>query len=229
MNDEHRTIVGGRSRSNKLVGDIPRGIEILLKKASVDPDFYAFLLQNPLGAARSIELDLKPVEKSILNNIDEHILQKMIASTRVPKQHIKSFRTAKTAAVLIFLLSSTMVMAGGETEGMEPMPAWEVEQIELAEAKMSSVQNALEAYKMDSGRYPETSEWLDTPGPLSEYLSQSDLFDPWKRKFHYEAVMEDGKIVNYKLESLGLDPEYPYDNIPCPLDPDEHLFSGEDY
>ena len=33
MNVERRTIVGGRSRSDRLVGDFPRGIEILLKKA----------------------------------------------------------------------------------------------------------------------------------------------------------------------------------------------------
>ncbi len=227
MNDERRTIVGGRSRSNLLVGKFPRGIEILLKKASVDSGFYTLLLQNPLSAAQSIELDLKPVEINILNNTDEHVFRQMIASTRVPRQHVKTFRTARTAAVLLLLLSSTVVMASGQTEGIEPMPAWEVEQIELAEAKMSAVQDALEAFKMDYGRYPETESWLHTPGPLSEYLPNSDLFDPWKRKFHYVAVMEGGEIVNYKLESLGLDPEYLYDNIPCPIDTDEHRFTGE--
>ena len=227
MNDDRRTIVGGRSRSNRLVGDFPRGIEILLKKASVDSGFHTLLLQNPLSAARSIDLDLKPVEISILNNTDEHVLQKMIASTSVPKQHVKTFRTARTAAVLLLLLSSTVVMASGQTEGVEPMPAWEVEQIELTEAKMFAVQGALEAYRKDYGRYPETERWLDTPGPLAEYLPNSDLFDSWKRKFHYEAVIEGGEIVNYKLESLGLDPEYPYDNIPCPIDTNKHLFTGE--
>ena len=99
MNDERRTIVGGRSRSNRLVGDFPRGIEILLKKASVDPVFRQFLLQDPLTAAQSIELDLKPVEISILNNTPISILQRMIASIRVPKQHVNTFRTGKTAAI----------------------------------------------------------------------------------------------------------------------------------
>jgi type II secretion system (T2SS) protein G len=172
---------------------------------------------------------LKPVEISILNNTNKHVFQKMIASTRVPRQHVKTFRTARTAAVLLLLLSSTVVMGSGQTEGAEPMPAMEMEQVEVAEAKMSAVQDALEAYRIDYGRYPETERWLDTPGPLAEYLSNSDLFDPWKRKFHYEAVMEGGEIVNYRLESLGLDPDYPSDNIPCPIDTDEHLFSGEEY
>ena len=76
MNDERRTIVGGRSRSDLLVSNFPRGIEILLKKASVDSGFYTLLLQNPLRAARSIELDLKPVEIDILNNTDKHIFRR---------------------------------------------------------------------------------------------------------------------------------------------------------
>jgi hypothetical protein len=107
------------------------------------------------------------------------------------------------------------------------MPALEFEQVELAETKMSAVQDALEAYRIDNGRYPGTREWFDTPGPLSEYISHSDLFDPWKRRFHYKAVKEGGEIINYKLESLGLDPDFHYDNIPCPMDIEKHRFTNE--
>ena len=79
MNEKGRTIVGGRSRSNRLVGDFPRGIEILLKKASVDPEFSQYLLQDPLNAGRSIALDLKPVEINILTYTSKIVLEKMIA------------------------------------------------------------------------------------------------------------------------------------------------------
>ncbi|MCK5198183.1 MAG: hypothetical protein KAR21_07525 [Spirochaetales bacterium] len=84
MNDERRTIVGGRSRSDRLIRNFPRGIEILLKKASVDSEFRKSLLNNPSAAARSISLDLKPVEINILNNTPKSVLQKMITNTRVP-------------------------------------------------------------------------------------------------------------------------------------------------
>ncbi|MCK5198184.1 MAG: type II secretion system protein GspG [Spirochaetales bacterium] len=129
----------------------------------------------------------------------------------------------------MLLLSSTVIIPAGGTKGEEAEPFQGIEQEELAIDRMATVQEALEAYKKEYGRYPETKEWLDNQGLLAEYLPHSDLFDPWKRKFHYEAVMKDGEIVNYKLESLGLDPEYPYDNIPCPIDTYEHLFTGEDY
>ena len=41
------TIVGGRPPgSGQPIGDIPRGIEILLKKAAVDPAFQELLLRQ---------------------------------------------------------------------------------------------------------------------------------------------------------------------------------------
>ncbi|MCK5007702.1 MAG: hypothetical protein KAR73_09960 [Spirochaetales bacterium] len=35
-----------------------------------------------------------------------------------------------------------------------------------------------------------------------------------------------GEIINYKLESRGIDDEYYDDNIPCPIDTDNHRFTG---
>jgi ankyrin repeat protein len=226
MIEKCRTIVGGRARSNRLVGDFPRGIEILLKKASVDSVFGQYLLQDPTGAARSIALDLTPVEKSILTNTSTSILQKMIASTRVPKQHVKTFQTARTAAILVLVLSSIVVIPDLAAAGSRESFAQTVEQEELARSRMTVVQEALEAYKNDHGTYPSTKAWFDVPGPLSDYAPQSDLYDPWKRKFHYKAVKENGEIVNYKLESSGLDAEFPDDNISCPITEDKHRFTG---
>ncbi len=225
MNDERRTIVGGRSRSDRLVGDFPRGIEILLKKASVDSMFKQLLLSNPLTAARSIMLDLKPVEINILTNTSISVLQSMIANTHVAKQHIKTFRTGTIAAIFAVLLSTIVVsplLAGGQMD----LPEQSIDQEELARERMIVIQGALEAYKNDQGTYPSTSEWFEIPGLLIEYAPLSDFYDPWKRRFHYNAVRERGMIVNYKLESLGIDDKYQDDNIPCPIDTDEHRFTG---
>ena len=225
MNEERRTIVGGRSRSDRLVGDFPRGIEILLKKASVDPEFQKSLLKDPSAAARSIELDLNPMEINILTNTPGSVLQKMIASTRVAKQHVKTFRTGTIAAIFAVLLSTTVVaplLAGGEMD----LPAQTIDQEELARERMIVVQGALEAYKNDHGTYPSTRDWFEIPDLLSEYAPLSEIYDPWKRRFHYKALKEVGEIVNYNLESFGLDDEYYDDNIPCPIDTDDHRFTG---
>ena len=49
------TIVGGRPPAvPKGMGRVPRGIEVLLKKASVDPAFRELLLAKRSAAARSL-------------------------------------------------------------------------------------------------------------------------------------------------------------------------------
>ena len=226
MNEKGRTIVGGRSRSNRLVGNFPRGIEIMLKKAAVDPSFSQYLVQDPINAAGSIALDLKPVEINILTNTSKSVLEKMIASTRVPKQHVKTFRTATAAAMMVAVLCTTVVMPAPASAGIEDRPAQTIEQEELARSRMTVVQEALEAYRSDHGSYPSTKVWFEIPGPLSEYAPQSDFYDPWKRRFHYSAVKENGEIVNYKLESFGIDPVDTDEVIPCPIAPNEHRFTG---
>jgi hypothetical protein len=196
---------------------------MLLKKASVDPGFREELLRDPLAAAASISLDLSAQESNILKSTSKSILETMIDNTWVPKQHRSTFRTAKTAAMLAVLLCTTAVVAvggGGVEEPFQLSP----EHIDLAKQRMAEVQRALEAFRQDHGRYPTNSEWLQATSSLGDYVSTSDLYDPWKQIFHYEAVEQGDQVVNYRLESMGLDQDYPGDNIPCPIDPEEHSF-----
>lgn len=222
--NEFRTIVGGRSRGNRMVGAYPRGIEILLKKARADPAFRGQLLQDPLNAAVSISLELSERETKTLKSTPQKILETMIANTRIPKQHVRAFKTAKTAAVLALLLGSTAVVPSVASAGQEAMPEPSVELVELAEQRMAAIQDALEAFRNDHGRYPSTDEWLDTASPFGQYIAVRDLYDPWDRKFRYEAVNKGDLIINYRLESYGLDPEDTEDNIPCPIAPEDHRF-----
>lgn len=225
MNNSFRTIVGGRSAEYHDRNNFPRGIEILLKKAKVDIQFKTLLLKNPLAAAKSIDLNLKENEKKILENTPKSILETMIQNTFVPKHHVKTFLTAKTAAMLALILASTVLVpsyAGG-TKGVEAEDIIRYDYIQVAEERMGTVQDALEQYKLDHGTYPSTEWWLKDDNPLSEYIPLSYLYDPWKQKFHYEAVIEKDKIVSYKLESLG-ERNYSSDNIPCPIDTEKHRF-----
>ena len=61
------TIVGGRPPgSGQSVGPIPRGIEILVKKAAVDLEFKQVLLAKRADAAAEIGLELDPAEAMML-------------------------------------------------------------------------------------------------------------------------------------------------------------------
>jgi len=224
MSSSFRTIVGGRSKEHRDRNNFPRGIEILLKKAKVDTQFKTVLLKDPLEAANSIELELKENEKKILENTPKPLLETMIENTFVPKHHVKTFLTAKTAAMLALILASaviapTYLSSAGVEEETET-----VEEIYLAEERMRAIQDALEQYKLDNGTYPSTEEWLSVSNPLEDYIPLSNLYDPWKRKFYYRTIKRDGHIVTYTLESLGESERSYHDNIPCPIDTDIHSY-----
>ena len=119
MKKGFKTIVGGRSASYQSPDGYPRRIEILLKKAKVDPEFRRLFLQDPLAAARVIELDVSDNEKKILLNIPGDIIGKMVENTFVPKHHVSTFLGATTAAMLSLVLASVVVMPAygtGRTE-----------------------------------------------------------------------------------------------------------------
>jgi type II secretory pathway pseudopilin PulG len=224
MKEENRTIVGGRPGADRAAGDFPRGVEILLKKAKADPQFRELLLQEPIAAAQSLSLWLSEGETRMLRSIPKSLMETMVAHTVVPRQHIKIFQNAKTAGVLALLLASTVVMPSFAAAGVETPQAAPAEQT-LAKERMQEVQKALEAYRKEHGRYPSTSEGLEMPNPLSDYLpAAAQIYDPWQRKLHYLAFKEQGKIVNYLLESLGPKEASYYDNITCPLDTEAHRF-----
>jgi hypothetical protein len=96
-----RTIVGGRPRGRGLGrGGIPRGIEVVVKKASLDPAFRALLLERRAAAAREIGLELTPAETAILDSVPEAQLQAMVDHTTVPDSQRRAFLGTLGAAML---------------------------------------------------------------------------------------------------------------------------------
>jgi len=82
------TIVGGRPPgSGTRVGAIPRGVEVLLKKASVDPEFCKLLLEKRAEAARAIDLELTEAEREMLAQIPAEQLEQIIRNTKVKPDH----------------------------------------------------------------------------------------------------------------------------------------------
>ncbi|MCL2709747.1 MAG: Os1348 family NHLP clan protein [Planctomycetaceae bacterium] len=101
------TIVGGRPPgSGQPLGPVPRGIEILLKKAVVDPEFRKLLLDDPNKAAVSIELELQPVEQAMLQTLPKEQLATVIDKTEVPEPHRRAFLGTAAATMLALLTGS---------------------------------------------------------------------------------------------------------------------------
>jgi hypothetical protein len=106
------TIVGGRppgsGRCNVL---IPRGIEVLVKKAAVDPEFREVLLAKRGAAAEDIQLNLDPTEAAMLDAIPREQLAQIIDQTMVPMEQRRVFLGRFAAGMLAVLGAS---MAGCE-------------------------------------------------------------------------------------------------------------------
>jgi hypothetical protein len=104
------TIVGGRPPgSGKAVGPIPRGIEVLVKKASVDGAFREALMTERAEAAKHIGLELTEAEKAMLRAIPAAQLAAIVGCTRVEPEKRRIFLGASAAAMLI----AVGVLVGG--------------------------------------------------------------------------------------------------------------------
>jgi hypothetical protein len=95
------TIVGGRPPAKgRGMTDIPRGIEVLVKKASVDPEFKILLLDRREAAAEEIGLVLEPAEALMLRSVPAGQLEAIIASTKVDPGSRRTFLGKVAAAML---------------------------------------------------------------------------------------------------------------------------------
>lgn len=103
------TIVGGRPPgSGTQIGSIPRGIEMLIKKASVDSEFRQLLLKKRAEAAQDINLQLTEAERTILSSISTEHLEKIIVSTKVSPEHRKTF-LGSTAVLMLAAITGIAV------------------------------------------------------------------------------------------------------------------------
>lgn len=103
------TIVGGRPPGcGKGIGDIPRGIEVLVKKAAVDPQFRTLLLTARAAAADEIGLTLQPEEAQLLSLVPATQLEAIIARTKVDPSKRAAFLGRAAAVMLVALGAGTM-------------------------------------------------------------------------------------------------------------------------
>jgi hypothetical protein len=83
--------------------EAPRGIEVLIKKAAVDPDFRAELVERRSGAANLIGLELNGAEAAMLDGIPAEQLKAFVANAKVSPKLRPVFRGYVAAAMLAAL------------------------------------------------------------------------------------------------------------------------------
>jgi len=95
-------------KSEQLYSDaIPRAIEVLIKKASVDPEFRRLLMEKRAEAAQEIDLELSRVEVKILSDIPREQLEKIIDNTKVPPEHRPVFLGKAGKLMLAAIITGT--------------------------------------------------------------------------------------------------------------------------
>jgi acyl carrier protein len=83
--------------------EISQRIEVLLKKASVDPAFRTAFLERRDEVAQEIGLQLEPAEAAMLRAVRREQLEAIIARTSVPEAHRRAFLGQAAAAMLAAL------------------------------------------------------------------------------------------------------------------------------
>jgi acyl carrier protein len=108
--------------------EIPQGIEVLVLKAAIDPEFKQLLLERRIAAADSIGLELSPAEAAMLAAVPRQHLEAIVGQTTVPQEHRRAFlgqAAAAMVAALSVLGSGSAVSYGFGKGGMradDPTP-----------------------------------------------------------------------------------------------------------
>ncbi len=117
--------------------ELPRGIEILIKKAAVDAEFKRVLLDKRADAAKDIDLALVPAEAAMLGAIPAAQLEAIVAGTKVDAK-LRPALLGKAAAVMIAALGVSGAACTGyppATRGVRPARPPKVEPAEAVEER----------------------------------------------------------------------------------------------
>jgi len=115
------TIVGGRPPgSGRNNVPVPRGIEVLVKKASVDAEFRELLLKQRGKAAATIQLDLDPAEDAMLSAIPHEQLAQTVDQTTVPMELKSAFQGQVALVMLAALGASLTACSPAQPLGAQP-------------------------------------------------------------------------------------------------------------
>ena len=138
---------------------VPRGIEVLLKKAAVDAEFRELLVREREGAADRIDLKLTDAERSVLGGIPEEQLLLMIGRTEVPEEQRSVFRFGAAAAMLAAVAGLSLMVGCPVATGVRP------QEPPVAEDVLPSEDDEAGGDPPEAGEQPVPGEEIDH-GPV---------------------------------------------------------------
>ncbi len=111
------TIVGGRPSGNRNLGkDIPRGLEILMMRAAVDPAFLETLVGKRDALAEELQIPLVAAEREMLRIVPDSQLREMASRTPVDEKHRKALSGGSAAAMVALLAQLTFAPVAGRAD-----------------------------------------------------------------------------------------------------------------
>ena|GEM_PF-1235889 len=176
------TIVGARPpASGKSVGAVPRGVEVLVKKAAVDPTFKKLLLEKRAKAAEAIGLRLEPAEATMLDAVPEAQLNAIVASTKVSPKLRPAFLGYAAAAMLAALATGAYAEDPNEwemrTTGIDAEMPPKTETAATAEIDNSTDYGTVSGIVTDEDGYPLGNVEVIIKGtPLTAYTNKEGYF-----------------------------------------------------
>ena len=112
-----KTIVGGRPlRKQQKRISIPAGIEKVLFKSAIDPEFRNLLMADRIKAIESAGINLLPSEILILKNVSESALRTMTSRIK-PKKHGRRKLMKAIATAVVTLATGTASVGCDEVSG----------------------------------------------------------------------------------------------------------------
>jgi general secretion pathway protein G len=109
--------------------------------------------------------------------------------------------------IVITIIGLIVAWAGNRIFGQQDQA-----QARIAKAKVASLATQLDLYKLDTGRYPNTSEGLrallQAPSGVTNWngpyvKNADDLKDPWKNDYVYKSPGDQNRP--FEITSLGAD------------------------
>jgi hypothetical protein len=97
--------------------ETPRGLEVLLKKASVDAEFRRLLLENRSAAGAVIGLELDPAETAMLDAMPREQIEAIIRCTHVRPEERRVFLGQAASVMLAALVAGVSGCKKKESPG----------------------------------------------------------------------------------------------------------------
>lgn len=133
----------------------------------------------------------------------------MVAREMAEMERARAEANAKEAAAMEQKAKEAAEKALKEVEliGKQPKQEDEADKVKAARVALTTIEKAIDVYKLNHGDYPESLDVLTAPtNDKPALLEAKALLDPWNRKFVYDLEQRFPKTGKPLIYSQGAEP-----------------------